>query len=75
MKKDIHPKYGPLKVKVDDKVYNLKSAYPYGDELLMDVNFERHPAWTGTGTQVVNESDKSVNAFNKKFAGLFSKSS
>jgi large subunit ribosomal protein L31 len=71
MKKDIHPKYKMLKVKIGTDVFELMSAYQGGDELLMDVDYRKHPAWTGGGVQTANESDKNINAFNQKFAGLF----
>ena len=70
MKKDIHPKYKALKVKIGKDIFEIMSTYK-GDELLMDVDYRKHPAWTGKGVHTASESDKNITAFNEKFAGLF----
>ena len=69
MKKDIHPKYKPLKIKIGKDIFETMSTYE-GEELLMDIDYRKHPAWTKKGVHTDNESDKNINAFNKKFAGL-----
>lgn len=69
MKKDIHPAYRPLKIILGDDIFNTRSTLSSG-EILMDVDFRKHPAWNKTAVNVVNQSNKSVSDFNKKFAGL-----
>ncbi|MDX1924479.1 MAG: 50S ribosomal protein L31 [Rickettsiaceae bacterium] len=69
MKKNTHPKYKPLKIKIGDDVFNTMSAAPQ-DEILMDIDFRKHPAWTKKGISTASFSDKNVSAFNKRFAGL-----
>lgn len=69
MKKNIHPKYTPLKVRIGKDEFITNSAYP-GDEYLMDIDFRKHRAWTGSGTISANESNKKVSGFNSKFGGL-----
>lgn len=69
MKKDIHPNYKTLKIKIGKDSFETMSTYP-GEEILMDVDFRNHPAWTKKGVTTANESNQNVSAFNKKFAGL-----
>jgi large subunit ribosomal protein L31 len=69
MKKDIHPKYKKLKIIISGDVFETSSTH-HGDEILMDVDYRKHPAWTKEGQNVVNQSNKNVSDFNKKFAGL-----
>ncbi len=69
MKKDIHPKYKPLKIKIGEDMFHTMSACPQ-DEILMDIDFRKHPAWTKKGVSGASDSDKNVSAFNKRFAGL-----
>ena len=38
--------------------------------MLMDVDFRKHPAWNKGAANVVNQSNKNVSDFNKKFGGL-----
>lgn len=69
MKKDIHPKYKKLKISVGKDKFTTFSTLA-SDELLMDVDFRNHPAWSKGAVNVVNQSNKNVSDFNKKFAGL-----
>lgn len=69
MKKDIHPQYKNLKVIISDDVFETNSTLASG-EILMDIDFRKHPAWTRDGHNVVNQSNKNVSDFNKKFSGL-----
>lgn len=69
MKKDIHPPYKSLKVKIGKDSFDTMSTY-HGAEILMDVDFRKHPAWTKHGVNTANESNRNVSDFNKKFAGL-----
>ena len=70
MKKDIHPKYKSLTIKIGKDSFETMSTY-HGSEVLMDVDFRTHPAWTKKGVSTANESNKNVSAFNEKFSGLF----
>ncbi|KJV51321.1 ribosomal L31 family protein [Orientia tsutsugamushi str. Gilliam] len=45
------------------------STYP-GDEILMDVDYRTHPAWTGKGRNVFDTSNKDINEFNNRFPGF-----
>lgn len=69
MKKDIHPAYYELKIKIGNDEFITKSTLKSG-EILMDVDFRQHPAWNKNVVNLVNQSNKSVSDFNKKFAGL-----
>ncbi|MFK7967621.1 MAG: 50S ribosomal protein L31 [Rickettsiaceae bacterium] len=69
MKKDIHPKYQALKIKIGKDEFLTASTLSSG-ELLMDVDFRKHPAWNKDALNVVNQSNKNVSDFNKRFSGL-----
>ena len=69
MKKDIHPNYKALKIRIAQESFDTMSAYS-GGEILMDVDFRLHPAWTGKGVASANQSNQNINSFNKKFSGL-----
>lgn len=69
MKKDIHPDYKSLKIKIGQDEFMTMSTLKSG-EILMDVDFRNHPAWNKGAANVVNQSNKSVSDFNKKFGGL-----
>jgi len=69
MKTGIHPKYKKLKIIISNDVFETSSTH-HSDEILMDVDYRKHPAWTKDGVNVVNQSNKNVSDFNKKFAGL-----
>lgn len=69
MRKEIHPKYQALKIIIGKDEFLTASTLTNG-EILMDVDFRKHPAWNKSALNVVNQSNKSVSDFNKKFAGL-----
>ncbi len=69
MKPKIHPKYKNLKVRIGTDVFETMSTYK-GDEVLMDIDFRTHPAWTKKGVLTANEFNQNISTFNKKFAGL-----
>lgn len=69
MKNGIHPEYRKLSIKVGSDVFETMSTHPTG-EILMDVDFRKHPAWNKDSVNVVNQSNKSVSDFNKRFSGL-----
>ncbi|MCP5369151.1 MAG: 50S ribosomal protein L31 [Rickettsiaceae bacterium] len=69
MKKDIHPSYVDLEITIGKDVLRTKSTLRSG-KILMDVDYRQHPAWNKSAVNVVNQSNKNVSDFNKKFAGL-----
>ena len=69
MKKNTHPEYKELKVTVGKDKFFTKSTLKSG-EILMDVDYRTHPAWNKDSKNLVNQANKNVNEFNKKFAGL-----
>jgi large subunit ribosomal protein L31 len=69
MKKDIHPAYQKLKITIGKDEFNTSSTLKSG-EILMDVDYRKHPAWNKDARNVVNQSNKTVSDFNKKFGGL-----
>ena len=69
MKKDIHPKYKPLKITIGTDVFETMSSCSQ-DELLMDIDYRNHPAWTKKGVSSASQSNKNISDFNKKFGGL-----
>ena len=70
MKKDIHPDYHLIKVKMTDgSVFETRSTLgKEGHELTLDIDSKSHPAWTGehrlldTGGQLAK--------FNKRFSNM-----
>lgn len=69
MKKDIHPEYKKLKITIGKDEFNTGSTLKSG-EILMDVDYRKHPAWNKDAKNIVNQSNKNVSDFNKKFGGL-----
>jgi large subunit ribosomal protein L31 len=69
MKKGIHPNYTALKIRIAEESFETKSTYK-GKELLMDVDFRTHPAWTKKGLSDTHSANKSISSFKKKFSGL-----
>jgi len=71
MKKDIHPDYHNITVKMaNGETFETRSTYgKEGDVLQLDVDINTHPAWTGGGS-FLNEKAGKVAKFNERFAGL-----
>ena len=71
MRKDIHPDYHTVKVKMTDgTVVVMKSTYgSEGDTLTLDIDPRVHPAWTGGNTHLVDAGGR-VSRFKKKYAGF-----
>ena len=69
MKKDIHPKYGPVTITMPngDKFLTASTS---SNDVLVDVDFREHSAWKG-GVSTVNSRANQVSEFNKKFGGIF----
>ncbi|HJK87029.1 MAG TPA: 50S ribosomal protein L31 [Candidatus Megaira endosymbiont of Nemacystus decipiens] len=68
MKKGKHPEYGDLEITVGKDKILTKSTLT--GKLLMDVDYRKCPAWDKSAVNVVNQSNKNISGFNKKFAGL-----
>ncbi|MCC8416985.1 MAG: 50S ribosomal protein L31 [Rickettsia endosymbiont of Bryobia graminum] len=69
MREGIHPKYKKLKIVISSDTFETNSGGSL-DEILMDVDYRKHPAWTKEAGNIVNQSNKNISDFNKKFAGL-----
>ncbi|WP_316354569.1 50S ribosomal protein L31 [Candidatus Trichorickettsia mobilis] len=69
MKLGIHPAYKKLRIKIGEDLFETNSTLGV-EEILMDVDYRKHPAWTKDGLNVINESNQSISNFNKKFGGL-----
>lgn len=71
MKKDLHPDYHEIDVKLTDgTVLRMKSTYgAEGDTLQLDVDPRVHPAWTGGGTHLLDTGGR-VSRFKSKYEGL-----
>ncbi|WP_428544623.1 50S ribosomal protein L31 [Profundibacter sp.] len=71
MKKDIHPDYHTIKVKMTDgTIVEMKSTYgTEGETLSLEIDPSVHPAWTGGGTRLMDAGGR-VSKFKKKYEGL-----
>ncbi|MFD1156528.1 50S ribosomal protein L31 [Roseovarius aestuarii] len=71
MKKDIHPDYHIIDVKMTDgTVFQTRSTYgAEGEQLNLDIDPTVHPAWTGGGTRLMDAGGR-VSKFKNKYAGL-----
>jgi ribosomal protein L31 len=69
MKKDIHPKYGPINIVMPngDKFETFSTV---SSDIYVDVDYREHSAWKG-GVSTVNTRSNQVADFNKKFGGIF----
>ena len=71
MKKDLHPEYHTIEVKLTDgSTFQTRSTYgAEGDTLTLDIDPTSHPAWTG-GSQRLMDTGGRVSRFKKKYEGL-----
>lgn len=71
MKKDIHPDYHMIDVKLTDgTVIQMQSTYgKEGDTLSLDIDPSVHPAWTGGNSRLMDTGGR-VSKFKKKYEGL-----
>ncbi|QFU07804.1 50S ribosomal protein L31 [Rhodobacteraceae bacterium THAF1] len=71
MKKDIHPDYHVVDVKlVNGDVVQMRSTYgKEGDQISLDIDPSVHPAWTGGSTRLMDTGGR-VSKFKKKYEGL-----
>ena len=71
MKKDIHPDYHVIDVKMTNgDVIQMRSTWgAERDQLSLDIDPTVHPAWTG-GTSRLMDTGGRVSKFKKKYEGL-----
>ena len=71
MKKEIHPDYHIIDVKMTDgTVVQMKSTWgAEGDTLPLDIDPSSHPAWTGGSSRLMDTGGR-VSKFKKKYEGL-----
>jgi len=71
MKKDIHPDYHLIDVKMTDgTIVKMRSTYgAEGDTLTLDIDPTVHPAWTGGNARLMDTGGR-VSKFKKKYEGL-----
>lgn len=71
MRKDIHPEYHDIDVKMTDgTIVKMRSTYgAAGDTLVLDIDPSVHPAWTGGNTRLMDAGGR-VSKFKKKYEGL-----
>jgi large subunit ribosomal protein L31 len=71
MRKDIHPDYHTINVKMTDgTIVEMKSTYgAEGETLALEIDPTVHPAWTGGGARLLDTGGR-VTKFKKKYEGL-----
>jgi len=71
MKKDTHPEYHVINVKMTDgTIFQMKSTWgSEGDQLSLDIDPTVHPAWTGGSSRLMDTGGR-VSKFKKKYEGL-----
>jgi len=71
MKKDLHPKYHVISVKMTNgDMLEMRSSWgAEGDTLVLDIDPTVHPAWTGGGARLLDTGGR-VSKFKKKYEGL-----
>ena len=71
MKKDIHPDYHFIEVKMTDgTAFQVRSTWgKEGDSMQLDIDPSVHPAWTGGSSRLLDAGGR-VSKFKNKYAGL-----
>ncbi|MDI3336559.1 50S ribosomal protein L31 [Defluviimonas aestuarii] len=71
MKKDIHPDYHMIEVKLTDgSTFQVRSTWgKEGDSMSLDIDPSVHPAWTGGSAKLMDTGGR-VSKFKNKYAGL-----
>ncbi|MBC6441727.1 MAG: 50S ribosomal protein L31 [Rhodobacteraceae bacterium] len=71
MKKELHPDYHMIEVRLTDgTTYKTRSTWgKEGDTLTLDIDPSGHPAWTGGNTRLLDTGGR-VSRFKKKYEGL-----
>src|ERR1700674_3012598 len=74
MKRDIHPKYHPIKVVMTDGTeFETRSTWGKpGDTMRLDIDSKSHPAWTGGQQHLIDRGGR-LSRFQKKFSGFLKK--
>lgn len=68
MKKNIHPDYHEITIVLTDKSqFKTRSTYgKAGAELVLDIDPNVHPAWTGGGQHLIDRGGQ-LSKFNKRY--------
>ena len=71
MKKDIHPDYHAIEIKMTDgTTYQTRSTWgAEGQIMTLDIDPTVHPAWTGGSAKLMDTGGR-VSKFKSKYAGL-----
>lgn len=71
MKKDIHPEYHTIEIKMTDgTTYQTRSTWgSEGATMTLDIDPTSHPAWTGGSAKLMDAGGR-VSKFKSKYAGL-----
>ncbi len=71
MRKDIHPDYHMINVKMTDgSLFQTKTTWgKEGDQMSLDIDPLAHPAWTGGSAKLMDTGGR-VSKFKNKYAGL-----
>ena len=71
MRKDIHPDYHMIDVKMTDgTMIKMRSTWgTEGDMLALDIDPTAHPAWNGGSARLLDQGGR-VSKFKKKYEGL-----
>ncbi|MEH6774078.1 MAG: 50S ribosomal protein L31 [Cereibacter changlensis] len=71
MRKDIHPDYHMIDVKMTDgSVFQVRSTWgKAGDQMALEIDPLAHPAWTGGSARLMDTGGR-VSKFKNKYAGL-----
>ncbi|WP_295048873.1 50S ribosomal protein L31 [uncultured Paracoccus sp.] len=71
MRKDIHPDYHAIEIKMTDgTTYQTRSTWgSEGAVMSLDIDPTSHPAWTGGSAKLMDTGGR-VSKFKSKYAGL-----
>ena len=71
MRKNIHPDYHMIDVKMTDgSTFKVRSTWgKEGDQMSLDIDPLAHPAWTGGSAKLMDTGGR-VSKFKNKYAGL-----
>ena len=71
MKKEIHPDYHAIEIKMaDGTTYQTRSTWgAEGQTMTLDIDPTVHPAWTGGSAKLMDTGGR-VSKFKSKYAGL-----
>ncbi|MCZ0962096.1 MULTISPECIES: 50S ribosomal protein L31 [Paracoccus] len=71
MRKDIHPDYHTIEIKMTDgTTYQTRSTWgSEGQTMTLDIDPTVHPAWTGGSAKLMDTGGR-VSKFKSKYAGL-----